>query len=920
VSDDELSRDIRLLGRLLGEVIAEQAGNDVFEVVEQIRQLAVAQRRSDGGEGTSAAIPGAGARGPLAAPEQVRPDLAVHVIRAFSGFSLLANIAEDLHHARRRRYHRAAGSPPQPGSLDHAVGTLTARGCSPSETVGVLSGVEVSPVLTAHPTEVRRKTVLDIQLRIADLLRTRDRSVLTADEEVRWEHALRTQILTLWQTALLRLSKLRVGDEIAEALRYYDLTLFHELPALQLDVQRRVDQLSAGAAPRVRPVVRMGSWIGGDRDGNPFVTADVLRLAVHQQAAKALGQHLAALSTLSVELSMSSRLVTPTSELRALADASADSSPFRADEPYRRALRGMHARLAATSLALIGRVPSIPPHAPLAPYATPDELIADLDVVDASLRTHGAAVLADDSVAPVRSAVQMFGFHLCTLDLRQNSDVHERVVHELLASAGVTPQYVSLPEHERISVLRAELATPRPLRSPTVSYSDETRSELAIVEEAAAAIHRFGRQLIRHYVISKCQSVSDVLEVVVLLREAALFAPGEVPQLAVDIVPLFETIDDLQSADVTLADLFALPEYRSWLEIARNNRQEVMFGYSDSNKDGGYLAANWALYGAQERVVAACREAGVTLRCFHGRGGTVGRGGGPSYEAILAQPPGSVSGTLRLTEQGEVIAARYADRDLARRSMEALVSAAAEASPAQPDNHPTSAEFREAIDALAALSLRAYRALVFETPEFVPFFRALTPIQEISSLNIGSRPASRTKSDRIEDLRAIPWVFSWSQCRIMLPGWFGAGTAFEQWCGADPDRVALLREMHDTWPFLRATLSNMGMVLAKTDLDIAASYLPLVPDERAGKTIFAEIEAEHARAVSWVERITGAPLLADNPSLARSIRNRFPYLDPLHRLQVELLGRLRRGDEDELVRRGIHLSINGIAAGLRNSG
>ncbi len=920
MSDDELSRDIRLLGRLLGEVIAEQAGADVFDVVEQVRQLAVAHRRSDGDDELSGGTPDGEPGLRLAALEEVRPDLAVHVIRAFSGFSLLANIAEDLHHARRRRYHRAAGSPPQPGSLDHAVASLAAQGCTPQETISILAGVEISPVLTAHPTEVRRKTVLDIQLRIAELLRTRDRTVLTPEEERAWEHTLRTEILTLWQTALLRLSKLRVGDEIAEALRYYDLTLFHELPALQLDVQRCVDRLASDAAPRIKPVVRMGSWIGGDRDGNPFVTADVLRLAVDQQAAKALGQHLAALSSLSVELSMSSRLVTPTAELCALADASADDSPFRADEPYRRALRGMHARLAATSQALIGRVPSAPPHAPLATYATPEALIADLDVVDASLRTHGAAVLADDLVAPVRSAVQLFGFHLCTLDLRQNSDVHERVVHELLASAEVTPHYASLTENEKIAALRMELAAPRPLRCPTVAYSDETRSELAIVQEAAAAIERFGPQLIRHYVISKCQSVSDVLEVVLLLREAALFKPGKAPLLAVDIVPLFETIDDLQSAHVTLSSLFSLPEYRQWLSLARDNRQEVMFGYSDSNKDGGYLAANWALYRAQEQVVSVCRNAGVALRCFHGRGGTVGRGGGPSYEAILAQPPGSVSGTLRLTEQGEVIAARYADRDLARRSMEALVSAAAEASPTRPGDPGARADFRQAIDALAELSLRAYRTLVFETREFVPFFRALTPIQEISSLNIGSRPASRTKSDRIEDLRAIPWVFSWSQCRIMLPGWFGAGAAFEQWCAADSGRVDLLREMHDTWPFLRATLSNMGMVLAKTDLDIAASYLPLVPDQTAGKTIFAEIEAEHARAVGWVERITGAPLLADNPSLARSIRNRFPYLDPLHHLQVELLGRLRGGDDDELVRRGIHLSINGIAAGLRNSG
>jgi phosphoenolpyruvate carboxylase len=906
--DGALDEDIRLLGRLLGEVIAEQAGLDVFDVIERLRRRAVTERRSgnDSMAGLDDILDG------------IDPDTAVHVIRAFSWFSLLANIAEDVHHARRRRFHRGAGSPAQPGSLDHAVDTLIAAGSSAADVVATLSRVEISPVLTAHPTEVRRKTILDTQRRIADLLQLRDRMAMDDIESAAWEQDLRMQILTLWQTALLRLSKLRVRDEISEALRYYDLTLFEQIPALQLAVQRRADELDPGHGRHLQPLVRMGSWIGGDRDGNPFVTADVLRMAVDQQATTALGRHLGALFDLSLELSMSSRLVTPTDALNVLADASGDDSPFRADEPYRRALRGMHARLAATALAALGTVPGPRPIGERSPYLSTDELLADLDVVDSSLRSHGAAALADAFVVPTRTSIEVFGFHLCTLDLRQNSDVHERVVDELLHHAGVTPRYRALDEAARIDVLRRELATPRPLVSRTVEYSDETRGELAIVETAADAIRRFGSMIIGHYVISKCQSVSDILEVAIMLREAGLFRPGDEPLLAMDIAPLFETIEDLTGAARTIDTLLAIPEYREWIDACRRGLQEVMLGYSDSNKDGGYLAANWALYRAQAEIVEVTQRAGVRLRFFHGRGGTVGRGGGPSYEAILAQPPGAVDGTLRLTEQGEVIAARYADGNLARRSLESLVSAAAEATIAG-DAPPEDPAFFAGMDALAARSLAVYRDLVYETPGFAAAFRSLTPIREISTLNIGSRPASRTSSDRIEDLRAIPWVFSWSQTRIMLPGWYGAGTAFDEW-GSAGDHEEQLRRMHRDWPFFRTVLSNMGMVLAKTDLHIAARYVDLVPDREFAAKIFDRIRAEHALAVDWVRRITGDELLGDNPSLARSIHNRFPYLDPLHHLQVDLLRRLRNGEDDEMVVRGIQLSLNGVAAGLRNSG
>ena len=904
--DDALDADIRLLGRLLGDVIAEQEGPAMLSLIERIRRQAVAHRKDAAAEID-------------AQMAEIAPDHVSAVIRAFSWFSLLANIAEDVHHTRRRRFHRAAGSPPQPGSLAHTVTALHGAGLDDSQVARTIARVEVSPVLTAHPTEVRRKTILDTQRQIAALLEHRDRTRLSDAELVAWEAEVRLLVLTLWQTALLRLSKLRTRDEIAEALRYYDLTLFAELPALQMAVQDQVRALTTTTSDAQAPVVRMGSWIGGDRDGNPFVTAEVVQMATERQASSAIARHLAALSQLSLELSLSSRIVRVSPALQALADASGDDSPFRADEPYRRAIHGMHARLSATAHRTLNAVLGAPPHRELPPYDSPDELIADLWIVEQSLRDHGSAALAEARARPVRIAVEMFGFHLCTLDLRQNSDVHAAVVDELLRVAHVCDDYATLSGDAQLDVLQRELARPRTLRRADHPYSDLVRSELAIVTTAAEAIGRFGPRIVGHYVISKCQSASDVLEVALLLREAGLFRAGPTPYLAVDIVPLFETIEDLDQAGDTMAALFALPMYRAWVAEARGNRQEIMLGYSDSNKDGGYLASTWAIYRTQSRLVRVCAEAGVSLRFFHGRGGTVGRGGGPTYDAVLAQPPGAVDGSLRVTEQGEVIAARYADRDQARRSLEALVSATALASVAEQGRGAADPAFVETMDALSAASFEAYRTLVYGTPGFVPLFRAITPVREISTLNIGSRPASRTSSQRIEDLRAIPWVFSWSQCRIMLPGWYGVGSAMDRWAVTD-ERRALLQRMHREWPYFRSIVSNMGMVLAKTDLGIAARYMALAQDGAVASAIFARIGEEHARTTWWVQALTGAPLLGDNPALARSIRNRFPYLDPLHHVQVTMLRRLRGGDTSEDVIRGIQLTLNGIAAGLRNSG
>jgi phosphoenolpyruvate carboxylase len=905
-SELPLREDIRLLGRVLGEVIGEQAGADVLELVESTRVEAFRIRRSEVDRGELAER--------LAALE---PRAANHVIRAFSHFSLLANIAEDVHHERRRRHHRREGSPPQVGSLAASLELLDAADLDPAVVARELAGALVVPVVTAHPTEVRRKTISQVQQQVSDLLQHRD------TDDPAWSAHLWREVLTLWQTALLRLSRLRLADEIDEALRYYDLSLFEVVPEINAELRRALQERWPDAGLLATPMLRPGSWIGGDRDGNPFVTADAVRRATTQQAGTALRHHLAELVCLADELSMSDRLVTPTAELYALAEAAHDDSPFRGDEPYRQALRGMYRRLAATALRVLGEVPGPAPDAALPPYELPGELLADLGTVDASLRGHGAGALADDRLARLREAVEVFGFHLCGLDMRQNSAVHEEVLGELLAWAGVCTDYAGLDEAARVELLTGELQLRRPLVRRDAELSDLARGELELLVAAAEQVALLGPESIPNYVISMCESVSDVLEVAVLLKEVGLLQLGADgrPTCSVGISPLFETIEDLQNAGATLTAMLEHPFYRA-LVAGRGDTQEVMLGYSDSNKDGGYLAANWALYRAELALVEVARAGGVRLRLFHGRGGTVGRGGGPSYDAIRAQPPGSVAGALRITEQGEVIAAKYASPHLARRNLEALVAATLESTLLDIEGLGDDAESTYALfDDLAARARQAYSALVHETPGFVEWFRAATPVRELAELNIGSRPPSRKAGDSISDLRAIPWVFSWSQARIMLPGWYGTGAALESWVGEDPDRLAQLQDLHRRWPFFRTVLSNMGMVLAKTDLELAARYASLVPDEDLRERVFSQITAEHERSVRMLLAITGDDhLLADNPSLARSIRNRFPYLEPLHHLQVEMLRRRRGGDDDELVRRCIQLSVNGVATALRNSG
>jgi phosphoenolpyruvate carboxylase len=550
-------------------------------------------------------------------------------------------------------------------------------------------------------------------------------------------------------------------------------------------------------------------------------------------------------------------------------------------------------------------------------YDTVDEFKADLDTIFDSLSENGAGPLARGRLRALRRAVDVFGFHLASLDLRQNSDVHERVMAELVEAAGLG-DYRALDEPGRVALLVRELGNMRPLSSSHLSYGEETATELGMLNVAADAHRRYGPRSMPNYVISKADSVSDILEVAVLLKEVGLLRPRE-GRLDVDIVPLFETIGDLQHCGPIMDALFALPAYRRLL-ASRGNVQEVMLGYSDSNKDGGYLTSTWELYKAELTLVELFRRNEVGLRLFHGRGGSVGRGGGPSYQAILAQPSGAVQGQIRVTEQGEVIGGKYSNAEVGRRNLETLAAATFEATLLEVER-PVPPAWRAVMEELSANAFRAYRALVYETEGFDRYFRESTVLDEIASLNIGSRPASRSKKQGIEDLRAIPWVFSWAQCRLMLPGWYGFGSAVKTWLEAHPDGMATLQAMHADWPFFRTTLSNMDMVLSKSDLAIASRYAELVTDADLGKRIFDRVRQEWQASVDAVLAIMRQQtLLETNPLLARSIRNRFPYIDPLNHVQIELLRRHRAGDTAPEVVQGIHLSINGIAAGLRNSG
>lgn len=966
--DQPLIDDIRLLGRLLGEVIREHEGEKAYALTEEIRQLSVAARHQDdqhASERLKALLKG------------LTDQQAISVIRAFTFFSHLANLAEDQHYIRRRAVHERAGSINE-GSLSHTWQRMYQAGISRDEVAAMLAHAHLSPVLTAHPTEVQRQSILDIEHSIAALLAERDAIRLAAlaaraesaaeaaqaagasgaapagsssstgeaattvaarpagsalEEAARVDHRLlrelatnearlRAHITQLWHTRLLRFAKLTVADEIENSLSYYRATFLPEIPRLYADIEEALE------GRRVAPFLRMGQWIGGDRDGNPNVSAETLSLALQRQSDVVLQHYLAEVAHLQRELSLSV-IRSPVNEaMKALADRGNVTSAHRQDEPYRRALAGMRARLEATQRVLAGGETAAQQGMDFPPYAHAGVFLEDLRTIDHALTAQHCEAIAQHRLRPLMRAVEVFGFHLATVDLRQSSDQHELVVADLLSVARIEPDYLALDEAGRREVLLRALDEARPLRVPDAQYQPLTLKELDIFQTARHMRERYGAAAIRHAIISHTETVSDLLEVLVLQKEVGLLR-GTLDADAVAsliAVPLFETIEDLRNAPGIMGDFYRLPGVAAMIQRS-GGEQDIMLGYSDSNKDGGIFTSNWELYRAELALVALFDQLGrefrpVRLRMFHGRGGTVGRGGGPSYQAILAQPHGTVRGQIRLTEQGEVIGSKYSNPDIGRRNLETLVAATLEASLLPPPADVPEA-FLQAAQALSNDSMAAYRALVYETPGFDTYFFPATPIREIAELNIGSRPASRKATQRIEDLRAIPWGFSWGQCRLILPGWYGFGSAVARLREQMGDEAAttLLRQMHAQWPFFRTLLSNIDMVLAKSDLALAVRYADLVSDEALRRTVLEKIDTEWQRTQEAMQLITGVDhRLAGNPSLARSIAHRFPYIDPLHHLQVELISRYRAGNQAQEVKGGIHITINGIAAGLRNTG
>jgi len=903
VKDAALREDVHALGGLIGETLRDQGGEEFFELVEGDRLAAILRREGD--------LEGAA---DLQERTQGRsPSAATDLTRAFSIWFMAVNTAEKAHRVRRRREYLSDSNTSQPGGIADCIGRLQRSGLSLEQAQQLIGNMSIEPVFTAHPTESTRRTILRKQQHIAHELLDRTNPTSTrAELDLLWAR-VRLEITSIWQTEEHPREGLTVVDEREHVLFYLIDILYRVVPLFYEEIEAALaNAYSVPVETLDMPnILRFGSWVGGDMDGNADVHGKTIRETLQRHQQLIVSTYFSECEQLAESLSQSANRVGVSAALAARIDSytavlpgAKALAPARHDRmPYRVFFGQVSERLKAS---YEGR-----PNA----YQNPDELLSDIGLAAKSLLENRGRHAGYFMVRRLMRRVRTFGFHLATLDLRQNSDVHARVIADLLSVVGVEPAYLDLDEEARVALLRRELASARLLASPFAGYTEETQSELAIVHAAARAHEQYGVACITTYVISKCESVSDLLEVTVLLKEAGLYRPADPGAVAIMVVPLFETIGDLQKAPHVMRSWLSLPEVR--LATGRRGYQEVMVGYSDSNKDGGYLTSVWSLNQATRALAQVFEETRTAMQIFHGRGGAVGRGGGSSFAAIRAQPPRTVQGRIRITEQGEVIAAKYGTRDSAAANLEAITSATLLASlePAATSTEEV-ARFARAMDVISKDAFRAYRELVYETEGFKTFFRQMTPLAEIAELKIGSRPASRTTSDRIEDLRAIPWVFSWAQARVMLPGWYGAGQALQSF----PDQ-GLLREMASAWPFFRATLDNMEMVLAKSDMVIARRYATLVEDGFLAERLFSRIHSAWRATHDCLLAITGqARILANNPTLDASIRLRLPYVEPLNLLQVELLKRHRAGENDVRVREGIQLSINAVATALRNSG
>ncbi|TDY51085.1 phosphoenolpyruvate carboxylase type 1 [Alicyclobacillus sacchari] len=902
-NDAPLHRDIRVLGDLLGEVLVEQCGTEVFAQVERIR-LAAKTFRAEPSPATRKALTDAVA----AVPAELRND----TIHAFSVYFQLVNLAEQNHRLRRHRDYDRSQQVLR-GSFRDAVATLANRGMNEDDVNRLLEEVGIELVLTAHPTEALRRSVLDKHTKIAAFLEEMDDPRKTPRELTAIHEQIRTEIVALWQTRSVRKQRITVLDEVRNGLYFLDQILFDVLPHVHQKLEAAVRDQFGVQSCDLPSVIRFGSWMGGDRDGNPNVTAEITQQTLLLHCDLALNKYASRLRELGRDLSSSVERVGADDELLRSLDTVSD-------EPYRAKINQMLERLQNTRRRIHGESP----HGDY--YATPADMMADVELMAKSLANHRGERLVEAYLHPFMLQLQLFGFHMVTLDIRQHSGVHEQAVAELFQTAGL-PDYMACDEAERMQLLSECLASPRPIRNPYHTYSDVTTEALAVFDCVRRGHEIYGRDCVRDYLISMTQGASDLLEVLLLAKESGLFGwpegPSEPPRSHINVVPLFETIEDLEAAPAIMESLFANDVYRRHL-AAHDHRQEIMLGYSDSNKDGGYLTANWSLYTAQRRLLAIAKEQAVKIKFFHGRGGALGRGGGPVEQSILAQPTEALRGHVKITEQGEVISQRYGHPGIAERSLESATAAVLIGATRQNSEQWQAAHERwfALLDRASKQSFRAYRKLVFEHPDFLQYFHQATPIDEIGKMNIGSRPAKRTNSARIQDLRAIPWVFSWTQSRHLLPAWYGFGTAMQHVLQEDHGHLNEFRAMYRHWPFFRTLIDNLQMALAKADMLVAREYALLAGE--AGERIFPEIEAEYERSRRVVLLITEYDHLLDNRSVIQeSISLRNPYVDPLSFFQVRLLQQLREtADEAErdALLADVLQTINGIAAGLRNTG
>ncbi|HFC8518442.1 TPA: phosphoenolpyruvate carboxylase [Neisseria weaveri] len=890
--DAPLAADAEFLKQSLFDLLRQEASPLVLETVQALSEAA------DCG----------------AVIENVLPKLdeqQIHDLTLACGmFAQILNIAEDVHHERRRQIHESAGSQAAEGSLADTVRKLRANRIDAETVQKQLSELHVAAVLTAHPTQVQRQAALNFHRRIRFLLPKRE-CCNSADALGELQNEIDAALLSLWQMSETRHYKMTVKDEINNGVSIFPLSFFQALPKFY----RNMEKVFQTAWPEIEipDVLQIGGWIGGDRDGNPFVSAETLRHAFTRHADTVFHYYRRQLGELYQDLPLSVRRVKVSDGVLALSALSPDTDIARSEEPYRRAVAYIMARLIGKAhelgLTLGCRFGT------LQPYPDAEAFLCDLKVLQQSLSDNGSALLANGRLADIIRTASVFGFYMMPLDLRQHGGKHADVVTELFEQAGLE-DYAALDEAGKQAVLLRELNNNRPLCNPYLQYSEQTRQELDIFCEARKIKDELGEQAITQSIISNAENASDLLALALLLKECGLLKVSDgKPFSRMNIVPLFETIEALENACSVMETMFSLLWYRELLQ-SRGNMQEIMLGYSDSNKDGGYVSSSWGLYQAEQELVELFRRHGIRMRLFHGRGGSVGRGGGPSYQAILAQPAGSVAGQIRITEQGEVITAKYADAGNAQRNLETLVAATLEASLLPTHQDPDS----ELMQALSDSAFKHYRALI-TYDGFIDYFLQTSPIQEIATLNLGSRPASRKTLARIQDLRAIPWVFSWTQNRLMLPAWYGFGSAVEELCKADSGRLKSLQQHAQNNPFFQAMLSNMEQVMAKTDLTLAESYAGLSSNPEEAAEIFSMIKAEYLRSrKALLDILQTRELLSDNRSLARSLALRMPYLNALNSLQVALLKRLRKDPENPHLLQVVHLTINGVAQGLRNTG